>query len=90
MKMNFVFLCLCLCRIVLLAQDNQFKEPIPRTPNAASLGKYVDIPVGYHTGVPNISIPIYTVQEGELSLPISLSYHSSGIKVNEVASWVGN
>ena len=89
MKTIFTFLCLCLCTIALFAQDNQFKEPIPRTPNAASLGKYVDIPVSYHTGVPNISIPIYTVQEGELSLPISLSYHSSGIKVNEVASWVG-
>lgn len=71
------------------AQDNQFKEPIPRTPNAASLGKYGDIPVSYHTGVPNISIPIYTIREGELSLPISLSYHSSGIKVKEVSSWVG-
>lgn len=71
------------------SQDNQFKEPIPRTPNAASLGKYGDIPVSYHTGVPSISIPIYTVVEGELTLPISVSYHSSGIKVNETASWVG-
>ncbi len=71
------------------AQDSQFKEPIPRTPNAASLGKYGDIPVSHYTGVPNISIPIYTVTEGELSLPISLSYHGSGIKVNETASWVG-
>jgi len=55
------------------------KEPIPPTPNAAAFGKYSDIPVSLHTGVPNISIPIYTIQEGPLSLPISLSYHSSGI-----------
>ncbi len=71
------------------AQNNQFNEVIPRTPNAGSLGKYGDIPVSHHTGVPNISIPIYTIKEGPLSLPISLSYHSSGIKVDEVASWVG-
>ncbi|MEM6767985.1 MAG: RHS repeat domain-containing protein [Bacteroidota bacterium] len=58
-------------------------------PNPASLGKYLDIPVSHFTGVPNISIPIYTVTEGPLSLPISLSYHSSGIKVAETASWVG-
>ncbi|NJN28668.1 MAG: hypothetical protein HC819_23170 [Cyclobacteriaceae bacterium] len=80
---------MCFLFIKAQAQDNQFKEPIPRTPNAASLGKYGDVPVSYHTGVPNISIPIYTVEEGDLSLPISISYHSSGIKVDEVASWVG-
>ena len=65
------------------------KEPTFASPNAASLGKYGDIPVSYHTGVPDISIPIYTVQEGSLSLPVSISYHSSGIKVSETASWVG-
>ena len=32
--------------------------------NAASLGKYGDIPVNYHTGLPNIDIPIYTVEFG--------------------------
>ncbi|HEY0656582.1 MAG TPA: hypothetical protein VGD65_25790, partial [Chryseosolibacter sp.] len=67
----------------------QVKEPAFPTPNAASLGKYGDIPVSYHTGVPEISIPIYTIQEGSLSVPISLSYHSAGIKVSETASWVG-
>ena len=59
------------------------------SPNAAALGKYVDYPVNMHTGVPQISIPIYTVSEGPLSLPISISYHASGLKVNENASWIG-
>ncbi len=58
-------------------------------PNAAALGKYGDYSVGNFTGVPDISIPIYTVQEGSLSLPIGISYHASGIKVAEMASWVG-
>jgi hypothetical protein len=39
--------------------------------------------------VPDINIPIYTVEEGSLSLPISLNYHASGLKVAEMASWVG-
>lgn len=65
------------------------KPPTFPSANAASLGKYGDIPVSYHTGTPEISIPIYTVKQGSLSLPISLSYHSSGIRVSEVASWVG-
>ena len=70
-------------------QDNYFKTAAPPSANAASLGKYGDIPVSYHTGVPGISIPIYTVKQGNLSLPVTLSYHSSGIKVDELASWVG-
>lgn len=59
------------------------------SPNAAALGKYGDIPVGYHTGIPNISIPIYTIKSGNLQLPIGLSYHAGGLKVQEQASWVG-
>ncbi len=69
--------------------NKTINDVVMPAPNAASLGKYGDIPVSYFTGVPNISIPIYTVQEGSLSLPISLSYHASGVKINENASWVG-
>ena len=57
--------------------------------NAASLGKYGDIPVSYNSGVPNVGIPITTIQDGPLSLPISLSYHAGGVRVGELASWVG-
>ncbi|MEM6768566.1 MAG: hypothetical protein AAF655_26745 [Bacteroidota bacterium] len=73
----------------LTAQDVFTQNPSPPAPTAAAFSKYGDIPVSYHTGVPNISIPLYTITEGDISIPISLSYHSSGIKVNETASWVG-
>jgi RHS repeat-associated protein len=69
--------------------NNQIKDVTMPAPNAAALGKYGDYSVGNFTGVPDISVPIYTVQEGSLSLPISLNYHASGIKVAEMASWVG-
>lgn len=59
------------------------------SPTAASLGKYADIPVNTHTGIPEISIPLYTIKEGPLTLPISLSYHGGGVPVMEPASWVG-
>ncbi len=43
-----------------------------------------------YTGVPTIEIPIHTVKgKGGISLPLTLSYHASGIKVNDIASWVG-
>ncbi|MCF2446941.1 RHS repeat-associated core domain-containing protein [Dyadobacter sp. CY345] len=58
-------------------------------PNAASLGKYGDIPVSNYTGVPSVGIPVYTVTDGPVSLPVSLSYHAGGMKVGELASWAG-
>ena len=59
------------------------------SPTAAALGKFTDVPVSYHTGIPDVSVPLYTIKEGALTLPISLSYHAGGVKVLETASWVG-
>ena len=83
---------LCLLPLYFLsaqAVNNEIGDVVMPPPESASLGKYIDIPIGYYTGVPNIGIPIHTVQDGPLSLPISLSYHASGVKVGEPASWVG-
>jgi hypothetical protein len=71
------------------SSGNPYKEVSIASPTAASLGKYGDIPVNNHTGIPQVSIPIYTVSEGPLKLPISLSYFAGGLKVMEPASWVG-
>ena len=71
------------------AGQGSFTNFVQPPPTAASLGKYADFPVSYFTGLPNISIPIYDLKDGDAELPISLSYHSSGIRVSEVASWVG-
>ena len=86
----FTFACL-LGPICLWAQpvNNLVNDVVMPSPNATAFGKYVDIPVSYHTGVPNISIPIHTIQEGPLTVPVGLSYHASGVKVGELASWVG-
>ena len=62
---------------------------IPPSPNAAALGEYVTQPVGYYTGIPHISIPIWNLQLKDFNLPISLDYHAGGITVEETASNVG-
>src|SRR5450432_894245 len=74
---------------LLKGQSNPYGDVSIASPTAASLGKYADIPVSYHTGIPQINIPLYTVKAGPISLPIGLSYHASGLKVIENASWVG-
>ncbi|WP_259068736.1 hypothetical protein HDF24_07465 [Mucilaginibacter sp. X4EP1] len=65
------------------------KKTLPTSPEAAMLGKFGDIPIGYYTGTADISIPLYTIKEGDLSIPINLSYHNSGVKVEDEATWVG-
>ncbi|WP_224994344.1 hypothetical protein [Cesiribacter sp. SM1] len=65
------------------------EDVIGPSPNAAAFDKYDNVPVDYYTGVPNIAIPLHTIINKELQLPISLSYHAGGIRVDEEASRVG-
>jgi len=62
---------------------------IPPSPDAQAFMRYGEIPVDYSTGVPKIEVPIYEIKSGKLNLPISLSYHASGIRVNDIASVAG-
>ncbi len=59
------------------------------TPNVASLGTFGDIPVSLYTGQPDISIPLYEINEDGISIPITLSYNVSSVKANTHSSWVG-
>lgn len=89
MNLKLSFFSLFWFSITLSSAQIGFETPVLPSPTAAGLGEYGEIPVSHHTGVPNINIPLYTLQEGTLQLPISMSYHSSGVRVDELASWVG-
>jgi YD repeat-containing protein len=94
MKIRLVLVLLATCMSHQLRSQTVNTMPalsaiLPVSPNAASLGKYAETPVGYYTGIPNISIPIYEINTGTMKLPISISYHAGGIKVEEISSWVG-
>ena len=80
---------LYLCAWILTVGQAVYSQNIAPSPNATALGTYADVPVNNYTGVPNISIPLHTVTSRDISLPITLSYHASGIKVAQEASWVG-
>ena len=62
---------------------------IPPSPNAASIMKFSDVPVSPYTGTADVTVPIYTIQAKGISVPVSLAYHTGGIKLKEEASWVG-
>ncbi len=59
------------------------------SPEALGITKVADVPVDLATGQVNISIPLYTIQTGKLTLPVSLSYDASGIRVEQEAGEVG-
>lgn len=84
---------LVLFLLLIVTTSNLFGQELPAitppSPTAQNFMRYGEIPVDYSTGVPNISIPIYTIEGRKLSFPISISYHASGIKVEDVASEVG-
>lgn len=64
-------------------------DAIPLSAQAAQFARYGEIPVGHTTGVPQINIPLYTLSTGKMDIPISISYHASGFRVNDIPSPVG-
>lgn len=62
---------------------------IPPSPQAYSIGKYGSNPIGLHTGTVKFSLPMFNFDAGGYQIPISLSYSSNGVKVDEIASRVG-
>jgi|GEM_PF-1658921 len=70
----------------LSAFSQQFYQP---SPNSVALGRFVDVPVNLYAGIPDIRIPIGEFKTRNASIPIDLRYHASGVRVEDVSSWVG-
>jgi len=86
--------------LVLTAVDamEQTAPPVPPnllptitspSPEVAAFAKYGNYEVNLFNGTPDISIPLYTIKVGDLSLPISIRYDPTGIRVNDVPSNIG-
>lgn len=54
-----------------------------------NLQNSLDSPVNLLTGAVDFDIPIYTIKNGEYSIPISLHYETSGFRLTEIASAIG-
>ncbi len=94
MRKMFLFAVCTVFYAVGVAQTQSFFNPIqsaakvPQSPEVAAFDKFSNS-VNMYTGVPTIALPLYTFKGRELSLPISLSYDASGIKVEQIATHVG-
>ncbi len=71
------------------AQPNRYLPIRLPSYNALSILDHLKTPRGQYTGVPEVSVPITTVQSRKLSLPVTLHYNAGGVRVGTLASWVG-
>ncbi|WP_420581306.1 hypothetical protein [Reichenbachiella sp.] len=62
---------------------------LPPSPTAGQLGRYGEIPVSLSSGLPSVSVPLTDFEVGDINVPITLSYYSGGLKVDQSPSWVG-
>lgn len=60
-----------------------------KTPEASAFMYQGKDEISEYTGNPNISIPLLSLEEKDINIPITLSYKGEAIKVDEEASWVG-
>ncbi|WP_146198720.1 hypothetical protein [Pararcticibacter amylolyticus] len=51
---------------------------VPPSPQAQALTRYGDYPVDYHTGLVDMTVPVYEIITKEFRLPIEMKFHASG------------
>lgn len=96
----FAFCFLIVNYSTLLAQDSSFGGSantaydlptiIPPSPTVSNLMQFEEIPVDNVSGIPNISIPLYSGSlDQNIVLNLGLSYHPDGIRVDNRSGWTG-
>lgn len=99
MERFLTFVCISIALLggsQVIAQGPGFDVPkietlvkVPPSPEAQAFTKYGNSAVNLYTGTPDVSIPIANLQGREINVPITLTYDASGIKVEQIATWVG-
>lgn len=60
----------------------QLTDPVYSVPTAdvATLGEFGQVPVSHFTGVPDVSVPLYTIDCGDICWPIGFAYHLGSVR----------
>ncbi len=94
MKYLIPLILIILSGLKLSAQETQAISlrdfsPVPPSPEVSAILDYKEPDVSYSSGLPIIDLPVFTINEGSLSLPISFHYLSGGIRASQEASSAG-
>lgn len=93
MKWNYCFtflkplvLILLFAVLVILPQlgcSQDIPKVILPSPEAMTFFRFQNYPVNHSTGVPQINVPLYEIKSGSLNLPIEITYHASGRRIDD-------
>jgi len=72
-----------------ISTDELIPRGTPKSPNSVAFDRYGTYPVSLYTGLPTIEIPLFEYSVDNYTVPVKLTYHGSGNKVADQASWVG-
>lgn len=86
-RLLFVFILLLVFKTA-IAQGS-YPNVINPDPVSQEFQKYLGYPVSHATGIPQINIPIYTMNTSGISIPFNLNYHASGIKIEQEMGHIG-
>lgn len=91
MKKAFCIFCVALFYCILYAPYSYAQDFFEQSssPETSALIQQAETNLDHSSGVVNINLPLHVINAGNISIPISLSYHASGIKLNDQASSVG-
>ncbi|MBO6522699.1 MAG: RHS repeat-associated core domain-containing protein [Balneolaceae bacterium] len=94
-RMNHLLGVFLVMMVMMLAGEVKGQDQIdlmnsfPPSPEAAELGKYGEIESNLYEGKANVTVPIYQFSILGFTLPISLDYTTSAIRVDQIATNVG-
>lgn len=91
MKSNLFLLLTIWCAFLSGTKNIHAQVNSTASPAGSALGaiQSAEVPVDMFTGTATVNIPLYTIQSRGGSLPISLSYNTSGVKVRQLGTSVG-
>lgn len=70
-------------------QTDNFLNTICPSSQSVSLGVYGNLNKSSNNGALDVLLPLYTINTGNIKLPISLSYRSNGMKFSNFNTWIG-
>ncbi len=91
MRKTLLLLCLLGWRAFASGQDLPNFSSGALSPNSQKASDGMNVPVNYFTGMPSISVPLYSYKGSTngLGLDVSISYSPGGTRVNETPTAVG-
>ncbi|WP_066305620.1 DUF5977 domain-containing protein, partial [Flavobacterium sp. TAB 87] len=88
-KLRCPFLILFLIVVNNLNAQQEKINVLPPSIDNYNFTKYGGLEISGNSGGFSYAVPLYSINHGGINMPISLSYYTDGVKVNDVAGLVG-